>query len=112
MKRYLKISSFILQGIYSAFCVLDIILCFIYHYNFNTSFGGECAHLALDISCILFFIPAMPIGILLNILAMPSKQSEQTERKRWIIWTIISPGIYLIFYLSAVCIFVAITGGV
>ena len=112
MKKYLKISSFILQGVYSAFCVLDIILCFIYYYNFDTSFGRECAHLALDLSCILFFIPAMPIGIILNILAMPPKQLEQTERKRWIIWMIISPGIYLVVYFVAVCIFVATTGGV
>lgn len=109
-KKYMKISSFILQGIYSAFCVLDMIICFVYKYNFDNALGTKCASLALDLTGILFLLPALPIGIILNILAMPPKQTE--GRKRWIIWTIISPCLYLIVYFTAVCVFIAITGGV
>lgn len=111
-KKYLKISSFILQGIYSAFCIFDIIICLIYYYNFDTYLGRKCAYFALDLTGILFLIPAMPVGIILNLLAMPPTQPDKAERKRWMIWTIISPGIYLTFYVATVCIFIAVTGGV
>lgn len=112
MKRYLKISSFILQGIYSAFCVLDIVLCLTYQHYFDTSMGRKCAYWALDLTSILFFVPIIPISLVINILAMPLRQLEPIGRKRWLIWTIISSVVYMIFYIITICVFVATTGGV
>lgn len=112
LKKYLRLLSFILQSTYSAFCILDIIICLIYNYSFGTAFGSKCAHWALHLTGIIFLVPALPIGILLNILAMPPRQTETTYRKNWIIWTIISSCLYFILCFAAVCIFVVTTGGV
>lgn len=111
-KKYMKKASLILQGVYCAACVLDIILCLVYQNNVETLLGLKCADWALSLTIILFFAPAMPISFILNILAMPPKQSERAERGRWLIWTIISPIIYLIFCISVICIFVVTTGGI
>jgi len=111
-KKYLRLSSFAVQGIYSILCILDVIICLIYKQNFDTALGSKCAYWALDLTGILIMLPALPIGIILNILAMPPKQIETTNRKRWIIWMIISPCLYLLFFFFAVCVFVATTGGV
>ena len=111
-KKHLKMASFILQSIYCMGCIFDMILCLTYRNSFGTFFATQCAHWALKLTGILFFVPAMPISFILNILAQPPKQSERTERRRWLIWTIISPVIYLVFFISAVCVFVATTGGI
>ena len=112
MKRYFRISSFILQCLYSVFCVLDIIICLVYYHSFDTVLGDNCAQLALRLTGILFFVPVMPVGIILNILAIPPRQPEGKDRKRWITWTILSPVLYLLFYFLVICVFVATTGGV
>lgn len=111
-KKVFKVLSFTLQGIYVAFCILDIILCFVYRYNFDTSFGSKCAYFVLELTCILAIVPAMPLGILLNVLAMPEKQLENEGRIRWIIWTICSPILYILFCLGAMITMVVTTGGV
>ncbi|MBR2132846.1 MAG: hypothetical protein IJ955_10015 [Oscillospiraceae bacterium] len=111
-KKYWKHLSFILQGIYCAACICDMILCLTYRQNFDTVLGHTCADWAFNLTGILFFVPAMPIGIVLNLLAMPPRQSQSTQRKRWLIWSVISPMIYLICCISAICVFVATTGGV
>lgn len=111
-KKYLRLLSFAVQGIYNILCILDVILCLIYKYNFDTTLGSKCAYWALDLTGILFLLPVLPIGIIINILAIPTKQTETTNRNCWIIWTIISPCLYLLFYFSAVCVFVATTGGI
>ncbi|MBQ8638043.1 MAG: hypothetical protein IJ468_02615 [Lachnospiraceae bacterium] len=111
MKKKLRISSFVLQGIYTVFCILDIMICLLYYFNFDHSLGRQCADFVLDLTGNLFLI-AMPVGILLNLLARPPKQPDKTPRRRWILWTIISSCIYLIFGLAALLIFVVTTGGV
>lgn len=104
-----KHASFILQSIYCAACIFDIILCLIYYNRFETAFGRQCADWALGLTGILFFVPAMPISFILNILAKPP---ERAGRVRWLIGTILSPVIYLVFYFAAVCVFIAATGGI
>ena len=111
-RKYLKMMSLTLQGIYSAFCILDIVICIVYHYNFNTLWGRECAYFALKLTGVLFLVPAMPLGVIFNILALPKKQSERAGRRRWLIWTICSPFIYMLFFFAAVCTLIATTGGV
>lgn len=110
-KKHIKIASFIIQSVYCAACIFDVVLCLVYRSNFETSLGSDCARWALDLTGALFFVPAMPVSLILNILAMPSGQAEQM-RKRWQVWTLFSPVVYALFYFVAVCIFIATTGGI
>ena len=111
-KKHWKKISWILHSLYGIVCVFEIILCVLYRNNFDTSFGAACADLVLKLNGILFFVPALPIGFILNLLAMPPQQSEPKERRRWLIWTIASPAVCLMIYFIAVCILVVTTGGI
>ena len=106
-KQRFKTASFILLIAYAAFCFFDITICLIYRMNFDSAFGHKCAYLALYLTGALFLVPAMPIGLALNILAMP-----ETNRKCWLIWTIVSPAVYLACFFVTLIVFVATTGGV
>jgi len=111
-KSKLEIASLILLGLYCAFCFINIVVCILYKNNFDNNFGTACAYLALDLTGILSFVPAMPIGVIFNIMALHKRRSRGIPRKGWLIWTIFSPLIYIVSWIISVCIFVAITGGV
>ena len=110
--RKLEVFSLVLQGIYCVLCVTDIILCFVYRSNYSTPIGHALACFVLNFTGALFLIPAMPIGMLLNILALRKRELKGISRKKWIIWTIFSPVIYVVCCMVTCIIFVATTGGV
>ncbi len=107
----MKKLSFLLQGSYSALCLLDIAICLVYQATYHTEIGNLCAAVALPLTCILFFAPAMPLSLILNIRAV-FRQNKQAKHTFWMIWTIVSPILYIVFFLCTVCVFVGITGGI
>ena len=78
-KKKLMRSSLILQGVYTAGCILDIILCLFYQASYKTSFGRQCAYLALHLTVILLLVPALPLSLIWNIRATPPRQAEDTR---------------------------------
>ena len=110
--RKLEIASLIVQCVYGILCLTDILVCLIYHNNYDSSYGYTLAYFALHFTCILGILPAMPIGILLNVCAHKKRKIECMPRKGWIIWSIVSPIIYIVFFLAALSCFVSTTGGV
>ena len=112
--KSLEISSLIIQSIYGILCLVDIVLCLIFQNNYGSSIERTLtyAYFVLDFTCVLFVLPAMPIGIILNICALRKRRLEGIDHKSWLIWTILSPAIYVVCFLAAVIVFVATTGGV
>lgn len=108
-KRILKTISFTIQGLYSIVCIVNILICILYRFNYDTSFGGKCAYFALDVMGIsaLILIPAILISLILNILAIPEK-----EKLHWFFWIICSPCVYIMSFIVSGTLFVAMTGGV
>lgn len=111
MKK-LETASLILQCIYGSLCIIDVIVCLIYRCNFDGSIGRALAYFALDLTSVLFVLPAMPIGLVLNICALRKRRLEGIPRKRWMVWTVLSPVVYIVCCLVALTVFVATTGGV
>lgn len=113
-KRILKTISFTLQGLYSVACIVNVLLCILYRFNFDTSFGRKYAYFALDVTGILtlILIPVILISLILNILAMPEKEKKKKERFYWFFWIICSPCVYIISFIVSATLLVAMTGGV
>ena len=110
--KKLEISSLAMQIIYAILCIIDIVLCFVSQSNYD-SFGGlTLANFLLDFTFVLFFLPAMPIGIILNICTLCKRKSAGLPRTGWLIYTIISPFIYIACFWVAVIVFVITTGGI
>lgn len=110
--RKTEIASIVLQSLYCVFCIIDIVFCIIYRRNYDNSVGNICASFALDLTVILFLVPAMPICIALNISALNKRRAEGTAHRGWLAWTIISPIIYIVCCLISVGVLISMTGGV
>ncbi len=110
--KRLEISSLIIQSIYSILCLIDIVLCLVYRSNYDSSIGRTLAYFVLDFTGVLFVLPAMLIGTILNFCALRKRRLDGMPRKGWIIWTILSPVVYIVCFLVALMVFVATTGGV
>lgn len=110
-KRILKTISFTLQGLYSVACIVNVLLCILYRFNFDTSFGRKYAYFALDVMGILtlILIPVILISLILNILAMPGKEVKKKGRFCWIIC---SPSLYIISFIVSGALLVVMTGGI
>lgn len=110
-KRIKKTISFTLQGLYSIMCMANVLLCILYRFNFDTSFGSKCAYFALDVMGIsaLILIPVILISLILNILAMPRKEVKEKGRFCWIVC---SPCLYIISFIVSGTFLVVMTGGV
>ena len=110
--KKIEISSLIVQCIYGILCLIDIILCLVYRGNYDSYYGRTLAYFVLDYTCVLFFLPAMPAAAILNLCALRKRQLESQPRKGWLVWTILSPVVFIVCCLVAVGVFVATTGGV
>ncbi|MBQ9133146.1 MAG: hypothetical protein IJX64_01290 [Clostridia bacterium] len=110
--KKLEIVSLILPCVYGILCMVDIVLCLVYRSNYDSSIGRVLAYFVLDFTGILFVLPAMPIGLVLNICALRKRRLEGMPDKGWMIWTILSPIVYIVCFLTAGVVFVATTGGV
>ena len=110
--KKLEISSLVVQIIYGILCLIDIVLCLVYRSSYDSSIGRTLAYFVLDFTCVLFVLPAMPIGIILNICTLRKRRSNGVPRKGWMIWTILSPVVYIVCFFAAIMVFVATTGGV
>ena len=102
-------ASIVLAGIYCAACIVDIVLCLIYRSRFETDFGRKCADWAMNLTVFLLFVPVVPVSLAFSLTAKPA---ENREHRRWLARTLISPAACLVLYGAAVCVFVAVTGGV
>ena len=113
-KRIPRITSLIFQGAFSLVCILNIILCTIHRQNFDTDFGRRCADIALDLTFILFLflLIALPTSLLLNIIARFPNDEPQKKRRRWKLWTVLSPAFYVILWFVSLGVFISSTGGV
>ena len=110
--KKLEISSFAVQCTYGILCLTDIILCLVYRSNYDRSYGRTLAYFVLDYTGILFVLPAMPVGVILNLCALRKRRLDGRSCKGWLIWTILSPVVYIVCFLAAEIVFVATTGGV
>ena len=110
--KKLEVFSLIVQIIYSILCLIDIVLCFVIRSNYDNSIGRTFAYFVLDYTGVLFVLPAMQIGLILNICTLRKRRLEGIPRKGWLIWTILSPMVYIVCFLAALMVFVATTGGV
>ena len=112
MKK-LALSSIIIQGVYCVACLLNIVICLVYKSAYTTEIGRLCADIALPLTGILSIIPAMPISFIFNLCAKPRKESNTPRCNRlWITWTVLSPILYIVIWVTMVCVFVYATGGV
>ena len=104
--------SAIVQGVYSIVCLINVVLCLVYANAYHTESGRFCAELSLHLTFLLFIIPAMPISTALNIGTMPSKKADPTRYTRRLLWTILSPILYVVTWLITLCVWMSTTGGV
>lgn len=110
--KKLEISALAVQLVYGVLCLLDMVLCFVYLRHYDSSFGACLAYFLLDFTCILFFLPAMPVGFVLNLCVLRKRRLADIPRGGWIIYTILSPIVYILCFLPALAAFMASTGGV
>ena len=110
--KKLEISSLTLQSIYGILCIIDIVLCLVYQSNYDSSMGRTLAYFLFDFTGLLFFLPAMPIGIILNICTLRKRLLAGIPRTGWLVYTILSPFIYIGCFLVTVIVFVVTTGGI
>ena len=110
--KSLEISSLIVQSIYGILCLIDIVLCLVYRSNYDSSIGHTLAYFVLDFTGVLFVLPALLIGMILNFCALRKRRLEGMPRKAWMIWTILSPAVYIVCFLAALMVFIGTTGGV
>lgn len=106
-KRISRIISLIVQGVFSLVCISDVILCTIYRQSFDTDIGRRCAYIALDLTgyIFLFFVIALPISLLLNIIALYHNDEPQKKRRRWKFWVVLSPVFYILFWITSLGFF-------
>ena len=107
--KLLKIISFGFQGLYTLACVVMMILSGVFHNSLGTDIALELLDVLLDMSAWLLVIPAMPVGLLLNILAFPRGHAKEKTVK-WLIWTLVSPILYIAAYLIALSAFLSAAG--
>ncbi len=110
--KKIEIPSLIVQCMYGILCLIDIILCLVYRGNYDSSYGRTLAYFVLDYTCVLFFLPAMPAGAILNLCALRKRRLEGQPYKGWLVWTILSPVVFIVCFLAAEMVFIATTGGV
>ncbi len=95
----------ILQIIYFA-CCLPVVICMpLYSAFYTTSFGLICFRIGAVLTFVSTVNPVGLIGSVLNIIAC-------AKSKKRLIWTIISPALIPISWITAVCCFVHYSGGV
>ena len=113
-KPQIKSISLIIQGIYSVFCLFEIILCLVYRGSHDTEIGSVCAEMALHLIffLFLFLLFAMPISFTLNILARPHKEDSRSRCVGWLSWIIVSPILYIILWTISLGVWISITGGI
>ena len=113
-KRISRIISLIIQGIFSLVCILNVILCMIYRQSFDTDIGKRLADIALDLTGYLFllFVIALPISLVLNIMALCRNDEPQKKRRRQKLWAVLSPVFYILFWIISLVVFIATTGGI
>lgn len=111
--RYKKLerASWILQGVYSALCLLSIALSLLCRYD-QPWLGRQMPDFLMGLTCLLCLLPAMPIGVALNIYAARDRDAGGAPMKGSLIWSILSPVLYIACSLAAIIVFVACTGGV
>ena len=115
MRKRISINiSLVIQGVFSFACIADVVLCMIYRQAFDTDFGIRCAYIALDLTgfILLFLLISLPTSLVLNIGALLRNNKTQRNRLLWILWAVLSPIIYLLFWITSLCFFVDSTGGV
>ena len=112
INKRLRTISVVIQILYTVACLTDIVICLLYLGSYDTAFGRACADLALDFTCALFLIPALPVSLVLNICARSENKEEHPRVDRWLLWTVLSPVAYVASFVIALGIFISITGGV
>ena len=107
--KLLKIISFGFQGLYTLACVVMMILSGVFHNSLGTSLARKLLDVLLSMSVWLCFIPAMPVSLILNILAFPKGEGNR-EKTHWLIWIISSPVLYIAVFVVSVTVFLSSTG--
>ena len=112
--KLLKLSSIIVQWLYSAVCILEAILCLIYQ-GTDASFSREILSFFMVLLLLpsAFVIPPMITSLVFNVQEVISSYKEKSRTCfLWLAWTILSPIIYFTYSFLACGIFVDVTGGV
>ncbi len=113
MKKAFNIISISVHSLYFLWCIAGIIICVVYHYNYEADFGRDLAFLALDVCMWAFFgmIFVIPFLLGMNISSSILAKSKK-ERIIWIVVSAVSPFIIAFFGLATEMVLVGTTGGV
>ena len=113
MKKAFNIASISVHSLYFLWCIAGIIICVVYHYNYQADFGRDLAYLALDVCgwaffCVIFVIPfLLGMNISSTLLAKSKK-----ERIIWIVISVVSPFVIALSGITTGLVLVGTTGGV
>ena len=107
-KSTLKIASFVIQGLYTLACIVMMILSGVFHNALGTKLAYELLDVLINMSVWLCVIPAMPVSLVLNILAFPKGEGNR-EKTHWLIWIISSPVLYIAVFVVSVMVFLSST---
>jgi len=105
-------SSLILQIVYGVLCLADILLCLVFHSNYDSAIGSTAAQFCLWFTGVLFVFPFLPVGCILNVQILHKRRMANVPRKGWMVYAFLSPILYVVCFIAATCVFIATTGGV
>ena len=109
--KKLERASWILQGVYSALCLVSIALNLLCRYD-QSWIDRPMLDFLMGLTCLSCLLPAMPIGVALNIYAARERDASGAPMRGSLIWSILSPILYIICSLAVIVAFASCTGGV
>lgn len=112
-KNLLKTHHFMIQAIYSAVCLVDVVICLLYR-NLDNAFVDDVLLFAM----LLLLLPVVsavivvPVSIVHNIQQVILSYKGKLPRRHFqLMWTIFSPILYVACFSVTAYLFVSITGG-
>ena len=110
-----KIISFVLQGSYSAVSLFFVLVCLVFQ-SMESIKMINLFLLIMELTLLLLiflFFTLLPLSFVINTHnAISSFRDKSRWRIFWIVWTLISPIIYFVFFALSGGTFVGVTGGV
>lgn len=114
MKKITHNASLSLQLIYTLVCFLNILNSFALKFTFGTSAEPLFGVLFTILTPALVGVwIALPLSLVFNVRKTLSSRREGSRRwVLWLIWTVVSPILYIVFFVLAAVTLVDVTGGV
>ena len=109
----MRLVNLLVQGIYSLICLLEVILCIVYQIMGAVKGDGLLFLMLLPVLPMGAILIIFPMSLICNIRLVISDFKEKSHyRVFWLIWTFLSPILYITCFWFAAGLFVGVTGGV